>query len=189
MANAVGHPLKGPELVLRIWESTAGAICKEVESGRYSSSSMLSHVVPSNHWGPSPRIGFGCCGLGMFIVMYTVYPNPWKIFGSKLMVSFQSLNWVNLAGTRQYGIWQSQIIQASQLREYLCTGPWHLRKYRGWDHLRTFGGVRANSRPPGRGILRWGQVPLAVRIATWDCDCELHVVYIYIIIYIPSGYD
>lgn len=29
-----GHLLKGPELVLRIWESTAGAIFKEVETGR-----------------------------------------------------------------------------------------------------------------------------------------------------------
>eukprot|EP00435_Cladocopium_sp_Y103_P068298 s670_g31.t1 len=34
VASAVGHPLKGPELVLRIWESTAGAISKEVDSGR-----------------------------------------------------------------------------------------------------------------------------------------------------------
>ena len=33
VASAVGHPLKGPELVLRIWESTAGAISKEVDSG------------------------------------------------------------------------------------------------------------------------------------------------------------
>jgi len=34
VAQAVGHPLKGPELVLRIWESTALSISKEMEGGK-----------------------------------------------------------------------------------------------------------------------------------------------------------
>ena len=34
VAQAMGHPLKGPELVLRIWESTALSIFKEMEGGK-----------------------------------------------------------------------------------------------------------------------------------------------------------
>ena len=34
VAQAVGHPLKGPELVLRIWESTALSISKDMEGGK-----------------------------------------------------------------------------------------------------------------------------------------------------------
>ena len=34
VTQAVGHPLKGPELVLRIWESTALSIFKEMEGGK-----------------------------------------------------------------------------------------------------------------------------------------------------------
>jgi len=50
-----GHALKGQELVLRIWESTAGVIAKEVDSGR--SSALMRKIVALTASSSLPKVG------------------------------------------------------------------------------------------------------------------------------------